>query len=76
LSVGQVSEGLERTPRVALLVEEFECVEVHPEMVQALPSSLPGLSSRPRIRRSPFRATPVATRAAIDTTRRPEGAQA
>jgi hypothetical protein len=32
---------------------------------------LPGLSSRPRIRRSPLRATPVATRAAIAITRPP-----
>jgi hypothetical protein len=38
---------------------------------QALPSSLPGLSSRPRIRRSPEVATPLATRAAIETTRPP-----
>jgi hypothetical protein len=30
LFVGQVSERLERTPRVVLLIEEFACVEVHP----------------------------------------------
>jgi hypothetical protein len=34
LFVGQVSESFEWTPRVALLSEEFECVEVHPEMVR------------------------------------------
>jgi len=38
---------------------------------QAEPSSLPAASSRPRIRRSPLWATPVATSAAIDTTRPP-----
>lgn len=38
---------------------------------QALASSLPGLSSRPRIRRSPDVATPLATSAAIETTRPP-----
>lgn len=38
---------------------------------QAAPSSLPGLSSSPSTRRSPDSGTPVATSAAIDTTRPP-----